>query len=537
MTAHTAPRVAPSAPSADVVVVGTGLAGSTTALRLAERGLRVLALSPDPDPRPGVSTSSALAQGGLAAAVGSDDHPTLHAADTVAAGAGLTDPRIAERITAAAPGVVRALLDLGAALDRTPTGELDLGLEGAHGRHRIVHAHGDGSGAEFLRAVLAAAYAHPRVDVRGSTRVTRLLTSDSPTHRVTGVEMLDLTTGEVHHVRAGSVVLATGGIGGLFAHTTNPVTSWGSGLALGVRAGARVRDLELVQFHPTALDVESALGGGLSTPGARMPLVSEAVRGEGVALVLDDGTPLPDPLAGRDVVARAVWRALRAGRKVYLDVPNSPLARDFESHFPTVHAACVAAGLEPRRDRIPVRPAAHYHMGGLAVDATGCTDMPGLRAVGEVASTGLHGANRLASNSLLEAVACADTLADDLAGRFGAAPVRPAETTPAPRPGHARPHEGPTLADRLLLEDAAGLYRDGATLAHAAEELRDGADTDDTRLVACLLTHAALQRAESRGAHQRVDHPSTTAARHTFVGIADLRDPGRTAAHLTRSAS
>lgn len=323
-------------------------------------------------------------------------------------------------------------------------------------------------------------------------------------------------------MHAGSVVLATGGIGGQFAHTTNPLDSWGAGLALGLRAGARIRDLELVQFHPTALAVGTD----------PMPLVSEAVRGEGVPLVIEDGSPaLADPLAGRDVVARGVWAALRAGHRVYLDTPAT-LGADTARRFPAVTASCLAAGLDPARERIPVRPAAHYHMGGLAVDARGRTDVAGLWAVGEVACTGLHGANRLASNSLLEAVATAADAAADIAAHV--APPRP------PHPAAVEPRETParpTPTDRLLLEEAAGALRDGPSLLAAAARLRPGAEHHDARLLAYLLTVAALRRTESRGAHQRSDHPHAGPAEHSYVDLRDLRDVAELGADLVESAS
>lgn len=484
------------------VIVGAGLAGLATALELAERGVPVTALCPW---EPGERTSSELAQGGIAAALGADDHPRLHAQDTVRAGAGLVDPEVAQRITAAGPGVVAQLRRWGADFDTDAAGRLRLGLEGAHGRHRIVHAAGDGTGREVTRAAAAAARSHPLIELGPGMRVLRLITG--PAHTVVGVLALG-PDGPVS-LRAGAVVLATGGIGGLFAHTTNPLDSWGAGLALGLRAGARVRDLELVQFHPTAL----AVGGD------PMPLVSEAVRGEGVPLVLQDGSPaLADPLAGRDVVARGVWAALRAGHRVYLDTPAT-LGADMARRFPAITASCLAAGLDPARQRIPIRPAAHYHMGGLAVDGRGRTEVEGLWALGEVAGTGLHGANRLASNSLLEAVASAADVAADIAAH-----------APAPRPLPVRgaepvaPGRRPRAADRLLLEDAAGVLRDGPGLLAAAARLREGAEHDDTRLVAYLLTIAALRRTESRGAHQRTDHPHAGPARHTYVELEDLRN-------------
>lgn len=485
------------------LVVGAGLAGLATALELADRGVPATVLCPW---TPGEHTSSALAQGGIAAAVGEGDDPSLHAADTVRAGAGLVDPLVAATITAAGPAVIERLRAWGARFDTDEHGLLTLGLEGAHGRPRIVHAAGDGTGAVVTAAAAAAAAAHPLVTIRPGTRARRLLIDS---HTVVGVQADD-THGPIA-LTAGAVVLATGGIGGLFAHTTNPLDSWGAGLALGLRAGARVRDLELVQFHPTALAVGSE----------PMPLVSEAVRGEGAQLVLADGSPaLPDPLAGRDIVARGVWAALRAGHRVYLDTPGS-LGAQMPVRFPAITAACRAAGIDPVREPIPVRPAAHYHMGGLVVDVDGRTDVTGLWAIGEVASTGLHGANRLASNSLLEAVAAAPALAASIADSLGG--DRPSLRLIDGADGPSI--ERPAREDRLLLEEAAGVLRDGPNLRRAAAALRPGAEHDDARLVAYLLAIAALRRTESRGAHLRTDHPKAGPAAHTLVALDDLWAP------------
>lgn len=513
------PAAARVAPIPAVVIVGAGLAGLATALELAERGVAVRVLATG---HAGAATSSTLAQGGVAAALGADDDAARHAADTLAAGAGLVDAQVARRITADAGRVIARLRQWGAAFDVDDVGALRLGLEAAHGRHRIVHAAGDGTGRVVTAALAAAAARHPLVTIHTGTRAARLLVDAS--HTVVGVLAVD---DRPVILPATATVLATGGLGGLYADTTNPLDSWGAGLALGLRAGARVRDLELVQFHPTALAVGSD----------PMSLVSEAVRGEGAPLVLADGSPaVPDPLAPRDVVARGVWAALAAGHTVYVDGAGV-LGERFATRFPSITAACRAAGIDPTREPIPVRPAAHYHMGGLLVDELGRTDVTGLWAVGEVASTGLHGANRLASNSLLEAVSCAGSAAADITAlpaptAAAGAGLRRAATQAATTLDSWAPPARPTRADRILLRRAAGVLRDGPTLEEAVADLGAGrapGPQTDARLVAQLLAVAALRRAESRGAHLRTDHRQAGPLRHTLV---DLRDvPGAGAAH------
>ncbi|MEP7159694.1 MAG: L-aspartate oxidase [Dermatophilaceae bacterium] len=486
------------------VIVGAGLAGLVTALELAPTPCVLVtggAL--------GVDCASDWAQGGLAAAVGPDDSIAAHVADSLAAGAGLCDAEVTRSIVDAGPSVVDFLRELGARFDTSRHGTLDLGLEGAHSRRRIVHAAGDGSGHEITRAAVEAVRSAGHVTVLEHTLARRILTRDG----VTGIVLL--TTEGAHTLRTGYVVLATGGAGALFTHTTNPSGSWGSGLALGLRAGAAVRDLEMVQFHPTALDVSLD----------PMPLVSEAVRGEGAHLVDDRGERvLADDLAPRDVVSRAVWARLDAGRRVFLDTPSA-FGDSFARHFPTITAKCAAVGLDPAVDPLPVRPAAHYHMGGLLTDARGRTTVHGLWAVGEVASTGLHGANRLASNSLLEAVAVGREVARDVRAL--------APTTPAlALVGSRQPHSGgafgeplpvwpgrPTQQDRLTLERRCGVLRDEARLDEAIDLLRPGAQARDARLVALLVAWSAYGRTESRGGHHRTDHPRCGAGGHTVFTL------------------
>ena len=475
------------------VIVGGGLAGLMTALRLAPRPVVLLARLPL-----GEGAASAWAQGGIAAAVGADDRPDLHAADTLAAGDGLADPAVAAAITASAPAAVARLEDLGVRFDRDEAGRPALGLEAAHGRRRIVHVQGDGSGAAIVRALAAAVRATPSITVLEGLEVRRLLTDSAG---VAGVLAAGPKGACLLPTRR--VVLATGGLGGLFLHTTNPLGAVGHGLALAARAGATLADLEFVQFHPTALDV------GLDP----MPLVSEAVRGEGAVLIDEAGDRFMAgcgraELEPRDVVSRAVAHHLAEGHRVFLDA-RSTLGAGFERHFPTIAARCRAAGIDAGCQPIPVRPAAHYHMGGVVVDAEGRTDVPGLWACGEVASTGLHGANRLASNSLLEAVVGAEAVADSLSAIADEAMprLRPSVLPPAPA----------ALEVRSIASEALGVVRDRAGLEGAVERLQPLAfaagPSADPALVGADGRHG---RARARGKPRR---PSSRRLPQTGPGL------------------
>ncbi len=474
------------------VIIGGGLAGLMTALRLAPEPVVVLSKAPLQ-----TEASSAWAQGGIAACVGVDDSPALHRTDTLAAGDGLCDPAAVGRIVQAGPAAIEALARLGARFDRGADGALQLGQEAAHGRRRIVHAAGDGTGREVLRAVVAAVRTTASITVLEGVEARRLLVRDNA---VAGV--LAAGPGGAQVLPTRRVVVATGGIGGLYLHTTNPAGSWGGGLALAARAGAVLRDMEFVQFHPTALD-----GGSLP-----LGLVSEAVRGDGAVLIDETGrrfmagTPGAE-LAPRDVVARAVWRRLMDGHAVFLDARQA-LGADFTQHFPGVAALCRAAGIDPATQPIPVRPAAHYHMGGIAVDAAGRSTVEGLWACGEAACTGMHGANRLASNSLLEAAVCAGWVADDVAGTPGGQ-VRPLAMAALPPPADPG-------AVRAVLSRAAGVLREGKGLAEAVDALLPLAlsvgPAADPAAVGLLVATAALRRRESRGAHWRTDFPAQGAA-------------------------
>lgn len=488
----------------NIVVVGGGVAGLATALRLAPAPVTLIVASPL-----GAEAATGWAQGGIAAAIGPDDRPDLHAIDTLTAGAGLSEPHVARRVAGAASAAIDWLVSLGTPFDRNANGSLALGLEAAHSRRRIVHAEGDGTGRVVLETLARAARDCPSIQVMEGWRATELLTDENG--RVAGVAARD-REGRVAALPARAVVLATGGLGGLYASTTNPLGAVGSGLALAARAGATLRDMEFVQFHPTAMAVSGDQRAPLAGGPAPMPLATEALRGEGATLVNEHGerfmAEVPgQELAPRDVVARAIFAELAAGRTVMLDAR----LKDVERRFPGVVALCRANGLDPARAPIPVRPAAHYHMGGIRVDDAGRASVPGLWACGEVASTGLHGANRLASNSLLEALAYAAWIAEDIAGQDAA--------SPAPRPaGAARPLSPVRPEIRTLMDLKVGVVRDAQGLEEAAARLGALADAsgDDLSLVALMVAEAALRRIESRGGHFRADHPTPAAVtRHS----------------------
>jgi L-aspartate oxidase len=482
------------------VIIGGGIAGLMTALHLAPMPVVVLAKAPLQ-----TEASSAWAQGGIAAAMGSDDDPSLHFADTLAAGDGLCDPDVARRVTSSAPAAIETLMRYGVRFDRDTAGTLMLGLEAAHSRHRIVHAKGDGTGKEIMRALAAAVHGTPSITVLEGVEARRLMVTDGT---VSGV--LAASASGTLLLPTNRVVLATGGVGGLFLHTTNPRGSFGQGLALAAQAGAALIDMEFVQFHPTALDTGSH----------PLVLVSEAVRGEGATLVDETGerfmADVPNQeLATRDVIARAVWGRTAEGHRVFLDA-SAALGRGFARQFPVINAACVAAGIDPAIHPIPVRPAAHYHMGGIAVDQHGRSTLSGLWACGEVAGTGLHGANRLASNSLLEAVVGAGWVADSVAAE---PPGRDRRQVFATIPGAPDPE-----AVRPILSNAAGVMRERNALEAAVSALlplvSSSSPAADPALVALMISVAALRRCESRGGHFRTDFPRadpTATVRHRLT--------------------
>jgi L-aspartate oxidase len=490
----------------DILVVGSGVAGLAVAVHAGDRQVRILSKT-----RYAGGGSSVLAQGGVAVALGSDDSPARHAADTLAAGAELCDPEIVRLVTEEGPERMRELLRLGARVDRDADGVPALGREAAHSRRRVVHADGDATGPELVRAMSRAVSELPNVTIEEQVLALELIRSQD---RVVGLLAVDSEGSPALHL-ASAVVLATGGIGQVFRHTTNPAEATGDGLAMAARAGARIAGLEFVQFHPTAM----AVGGN------PMPLLTEALRGEGATLVDENGLRFMTSvhglaeLAPRDVVARAIWRQRQEGHDTLLDATS--LCHRFDDRFPTVLQLCLERGLDPRLEPIPVAPAAHYHMGGIVVDREGRSSLKGLSACGETAHTGLHGANRLASNSLLEAL----VLGARIGFRLADESLR--EPAPAERSGllgKIRVADAPRLeqgggeyAGRLreVMWNGVGLERTASGLRRALREINQlGREADpglgemrNLLTVARLVATAAWARTESRGAHYRGDVP------------------------------
>lgn len=494
------------------LILGAGIAGLFTALKLAPMPSIVLAGT-----RPGVSGSSAWAQGGIAAAVGEGDHWQSHAHDTMVAGAGLCDPAIVDLVAREAPARIEDLVALGAPFDRNADGKLALGREAAHTLPRIVHVKGDGAGAAISATLAARAGEAGAITLLEGFHAVELAMENG---RVTGLFARSGLGPDARLIlfRARAVVLATGGLGALYAVTTNPLEARGEGLGMAARAGALIADPEFVQFHPTAI----AVGRDPA------PLATEALRGEGSVLVNGRGERFMTgehkdaELAPRDIVARAIHRQIVAGEKVYLDC-RTAIGAEFPHHFPTVYAACMSAGIDPVRDLIPVAPAAHYHMGGIASDAMGRSSLPGLWVVGECAATGLHGANRLASNSLLEGLVFGARVADDVRGQLKPGLVR--GTPPAPQ-RFASP--APPAVLRQAMSCDVALERDGDGLRAALNVIgRVETTSSEPALLnmtaaAKLVTAAALARTESRGGHWRTDYPAVSAkGTRTFLTLAD----------------
>jgi L-aspartate oxidase len=508
----------------DFLVIGGGIAGLRAAAGLAEPG-RVLVITKE-----GLAESNTTyAQGGIAVAMDGGEDLDLHLADTIAAGDGLVNALAAAVMVEHGPRRVEELLRWGTGFDRNAAGQLMKTREGAHSRSRILHANGDGTGREIAASLLAHVRRLERVELMEWTNCVDLI-MDSDAGRVVGAKLMD-AAGELHEVRARAVLLASGGAGQVFSDTTNPAVATGDGIAIAYRAGAELMDMEFYQFHPTAFALE----------GAPRFLMSEALRGEGAWLVNARGErfmgryhPLLE-LAPRDVVARAIAREDLDG-PVYLDMRAVGAVSDLKTRFPGISRFLASYGLELARDLIPVRPAAHYLMGGVRTDLDGRTSLPGLFAAGEAACTGVHGANRLASNSLLEGLVFGALAAEAMEEEqwsgvssqlsvFGA-------TTTADEAGDV---EGWLAALQRLMWRDAGLLRDAQGLRRAEEELaamcatmpqglsRRALEARNMYLVACAIVQSALGRDESRGAHFRLDYPKpASVVRHSVLRRGEL---------------
>ncbi|MEU6007380.1 L-aspartate oxidase [Streptomyces sp. NPDC047453] len=542
--------------AADVVVVGSGVAGLTAALRCEAAGLRTVVVTKARLD----DGSTRWAQGGIAAALGEGDTPEQHLDDTLVAGAGLCDEEAVRILVTEGPDAVRRLISTGAHFDTDGEGGIQLTREGGHHRRRIAHAGGDATGAEISRALVEA------VRARGVHTVENALVLDLLTDaegRTAGVTLHVMGEGQhdgVGAVHAPAVVLATGGMGQVFSATTNPSVSTGDGVALALRAGAEVSDLEFVQFHPTVLFLGADAEG-------QQPLVSEAVRGEGAHLVDGDGVRFMTgqhelaELAPRDIVAKGIMRRMREQGTEHMFLDARHFGADMWEHrFPTILAACRAHGIDPVTERVPVAPAAHYASGGVRTDSHGRTTVPGLYACGEVACTGVHGANRLASNSLLEGLVYAERIAADIARERSEDGLHARVPEPVPyaeRP--SRPLLAPEtrFAIQRIMTEGAGVLRSAASLARAAGRLEllhaearsaleengktaePGVDTWEATNLMCVsgvLVAAARLREETRGCHWREDRAERDDSHWRRHIVVRLNPDGTPAVHTTDTA-
>jgi len=501
--------------SADVVVIGSGVAGLTTALNLRANNLSVLLIT-----KARIDAGSTKwAQGGIAAALGPGDTPDQHKKDTLIAGAGLCDSEAVDILVTEGPEAVRKLIARGAVFDKSDSGEIALTREGGHLRNRILHAGGDATGAEVSRALLAAVHEDEGIEVIENALAIDVLKNSEG--RVCGATIHVIGAGSrdgVGRALARAVVIATGGLGQVYSQTTNPSVSTGDGVALALRAGAKIADVEFIQFHPTVLWRELSESG-------QQPLISEAVRGEGGVLVNINGErfmqgkhPQAD-LAPRDIVAKEIFRQMAETNSPHVWLDATKIA-DFKDRFPTIYASCLENGIDPTKEMIPVAPASHYASGGVLVNMVGETTVPGLYACGETACTGAHGANRLASNSLLEGLVFGTRISADIAAHV---------------PPHSQPVENSTDATQNFLLDpaikgelqaamskGAGVMRSKESLEETLKVLENLAKQRSTTpcieaweisnlyLLAVAIVRAALERNESRGSHWRADFPTTS---------------------------
>ena len=529
--------------NSEVIVVGSGIAGMVAALQLYPRKVTLVTKTQSL-----TGGSTAWAQGGIAAAIGDDDSPEEHAKDTLNAGAGLNDKAIVDILTQDGVDRLKKLIEAGAPFDRNLKGDIQLGREAAHKNRRIVHAGGDSTGIHIHNWLADAVYKRPSISVKSSTFAWELKVKNG---HIGGVLVYQEPHGWIF-LRSSFIVMATGGLGQLYQRTTNPLEATADGLAMAYRVGAEVADLEFVQFHPTAL-ADPNIKDNLP-----MPLLTEALRGEGATLVDKTGRRFmpgehPDAeLAPRDVVARSIWQRLQNSKGAFLDL-RSTFDETSEKRFPTVIEICRKAGFDPFNELIPVAPAAHYHMGGIVSDRLGRTSIKGLWACGEVAATGVHGANRLASNSLLEGLVFGCRVAEDIKKRKS--PHNLNIDTEIPNiPEISVSNEEVNLLTNSLrknMYENVGLCRDfrGMRLAYKAHKnlalkinhiesqagklnftldvIRSWGELRNLTLAGCLVTKAALGRSESRGAHYRLDFPEQEIEENTrqYLKLKDFEDP------------
>ena len=499
----------------DIIIVGGGLAGLFCALKLAPRPVTVIASEPI-----GAGASASWAQAGIAAAVSNGDSVDQHVADTVAAGAGIVDPHIARLMASEASDRIQDLLSYGVPFDRDLEGKLLTSKEAAHSQNRVVRVQGDRAGRAIMEALIAAVRASPSIRLLERYVAEELLVDGKS---VTGLAARGEAGTAQHRIQlpARAVVVASGGIGALYAVTTNPGQARGGGCGFAARAGAVIADPEFVQFHPTAIDVGKDPA----------PLATEALRGEGCTLHNDAGERFmlrvheSAELAPRDVVARGIFEEIGAGNRVWLDCTEAVGDR-FADRFPTVHGYCRDAGIDPATQRIPVVPAVHYHMGGILTDADGRTSIDGLWACGEAASTGAHGANRLASHSLLEAVVFAARIAENIAGLLPIG-TKASAIEKSGRADKTNPVPSAVARLRNTMSTHVGVVRHAEGLRSALreivqlEEISQSPRFNNALTTAKMITVGAYLREESRGAHFRSDCASQSGAFHrrTFLTL------------------
>lgn len=510
----------------EVIIVGAGLAGLFAALKLAPLPTTLIAAK-----TLGKGTSSHWAQGGIAAAIGEGDTPEAHAQDTIDVGAGLVDENIAHFVTKEANERISDLLEFGVPFDKDLKGKLQLSREAAHSKRRIVRVDGDRAGSAIMTALIETVRNTPSINIIEQAEVHKL---SKKGRAINGVYIWPSTakgTGEATLLESKNVILATGGCGHLFSKTTNPNMARGEGIAMAARIGAVISDPEFIQFHPTAIDTNL-------TPA---PLATEALRGEGAHLINSKNERFmlniheSAELAPRDIVARAVDRELKSGRGAYLDCATT-IGKKMKDHFPTVIKKCKEAGINPIKEPIPVAPAAHFHMGGIVTDANGRTTIDGLWACGEVASTGLHGGNRLASNSLLEAVVFANRIAEDIHNQAGSQPQKSSnfsideKQAISPKLDKKLKKSINELRDIMFMH--VGVERDQKGLEKAKQRLKDltpkfeqSEKTKNMCLTAKFIITGALNRLESRGSHYRTDKTTKCEpAKRTFLTLKNVED-------------